>query len=85
MKWFLYIAVCADNSLYTGITTDLARREKQHNSRKGAKSLLGKLPIKIIYSEKFDNQSQAAERESAIKSWKRKTKMELIEKTGLSL
>lgn len=79
--WFLYIARCKDNTLYTGITTDVQRRESEHNSdnKKGAKSVRYKRPIKIIYTETYMTQSEARIREADIKGWKRKYKLRLIE------
>jgi len=80
MKWYLYIAKCNDDTLYTGITTNVRRREQEHNvdNQRGAKSLKGKRPIKIIYTEKYQTQSEARKREEEIKSWKRKYKLKLI-------
>ena len=82
MQWYVYIAKCKDESLYTGITTDLKRREWEHNNdnKIGAKSLRGKRPVQIIYHEKLDTASEAAKREKAIKNWKRTYKLQLIEK-----
>jgi len=79
MNWFLYIVECSDASLYTGITTNLKRRVDQHNSKKGAKSLKGKIPVKLVYNESFKDQVEAARREREIKSWRRKYKLLLIE------
>ena len=79
--WYLYIVKCRDESFYTGITTDIKRRVKEHNNSKlGAKSLRGKRPVELVYKEEFDSQSQARKREAAIKNWKRKNKLQLIEK-----
>jgi putative endonuclease len=78
MIWNLYIVICKDKSLYTGITIDINRRIKEHNNGKGAKSLLGKLPVKLVYTEEFNNQSDAMKREREIKSWKREKKLKLI-------
>ena len=80
MKWFIYIAKCSDDSLYTGITTDPKRREDEHNFDKtrGARSLRGKLPVRIVYTEVFNNKTEAAEKEREIKSWNRKKKLLLI-------
>lgn len=79
--WYLYIAQCKDNTLYTGITTDPIRRELEHNTdnKRGAKSLIPKRPVKIIYTEKHKNQSEARKREADIKGWKRKYKLKLVE------
>jgi putative endonuclease len=83
MDWFVYLALCKDKTLYTGITTDIIRRENEHNSDnfKGAKSLRSKRPVKIIYSEYYQTQSLAGKREMEIKKWKRKYKLKL---TGLT-
>ncbi len=78
MKWFVYIVKCADNSFYTGITTNLDRRVWQHNNKLGAKSIRGRLPVKLIYKEKWNNQKDAAKREREIKSWRREKKLKLI-------
>ncbi len=81
-KWFVYIALCKDNALYTGITTDIKRREKEHNlnNKLGAKSLRAKRPVKIVYTEAYHNQKEAAQRERAIKSWTREDKIKLIKR-----
>ncbi|OGG04497.1 hypothetical protein A2W14_06785 [Candidatus Gottesmanbacteria bacterium RBG_16_37_8] len=81
MTWFIYLAKGKDKSLYTGITTNIKRREKEHNfdNKLGSKSLRAKRPVKIVYSELYNNQSEAREREIEIKSWKRKYKLKLIE------
>jgi putative endonuclease len=81
MKWYVYIAKCVDNSLYTGISTNPKRRIREHNSdnRLGAKSLRYRRPVKLVYYEQFANQTQAAKRERAIKNWTRKYKLKLIE------
>jgi len=78
--WYLYIARCKDDTLYTGITTDIQRRELEHNTdnQRGAKSLRHKKPVKIVYTEAFTLQSMARKREVEIKGWKRKYKLELI-------
>ena len=83
-KWFVYIALCQDNALYTGITTNIKRREKEHNldNKLGAKSLRAKRPVKIVYTEAYHNQKQAAQRERTIKNWKRENKLKLIKNQG---
>jgi len=82
MYWYVYIAKCKDNTLYTGITTDIKRREKEHNTdnKLGAKSLRGKRPIHIVYYERYNTQQEAKKREASIKSWERNYKMKLIQK-----
>lgn len=81
MKWYLYILRCKDDSLYTGITNNLEGRIKLHNDGKGAKSILGKRPVALVYKEEYVSQAEAAERERNIKSWKREYKLKLIERS----
>lgn len=78
--WYVYIVHCSDGSLYTGISTNLSRREYEHNNDKirGAKSLRGKLPVRLIYSETFQNRKLAAKREREIKGWRREKKLQLL-------
>ena len=78
-KWFLYVVKCTDESLYTGITTDLQKRISKHNAKNGAKSLRGKLPVKLVYSEEFTDRGQASKREYAIKQLPRAEKLKLIQ------
>lgn len=82
MNWHVYIVECKDGSLYTGITTDLKRREFEHNTDnlKGTKSLRGKRPVHIVYYECYQLQSEARKREAAIKNWTREHKLKLIER-----
>ena len=82
-KWYLYIVECSDGSFYTGITTDITRRLSEHNLKKGAKSLYGKLPVKLIYKEAYVDKISAAKRERDIKGWRRTKKLELIGSTSL--
>ncbi|NRH21451.1 GIY-YIG nuclease family protein [Candidatus Gracilibacteria bacterium] len=77
--YFLYILRCADTTLYTGITTDLDRRITEHNeSEKGAKYTRIRRPVEIIYSESFENRSEASRREYEIKKMTKKDKEILV-------
>lgn len=76
---YVYIARCADGTLYTGWTTDLIKREKAHNAGKGAKYTKSRTPIKIVYSEVFDDKETAMSREWHIKRLTRAEKLKLIE------
>jgi len=79
--YHLYILKCKDKTLYTGITTDLARRIIEHNTGKlGAKYTSTRRPVKLIYSKKFKNRSLASKEEMRIKKLKRIEKLELIKK-----
>jgi putative endonuclease len=78
--YYLYILKCADKTLYTGITTDLARRIVEHNGAKvGAKYTSARRPVKLVYSKKFKNRSAASKVEAQIKKMKKTEKMELIQ------
>ena len=79
-NWFVYLLLCSDSSIYTGITTDLDRRVGQHNNKKGARSLFGKLPVKLVYSEAHKTQIEAAKREREIKEWNHDEKLLFISK-----
>jgi len=70
---------CSDNSIYTGITNNLDKRLKKHQSGDGAKYLRGRLPIKLIYKELFINRSEATKREISIKKMSKKEKKILID------
>jgi putative endonuclease len=78
MSWFIYIIQCSDESLYTGITTDISRRLKEHNTKKGAFYTQNKTPVRLVYHEPMANQSEARKREAEIKKLTRKQKLELI-------
>ena len=79
--YYLYILKCCDNTLYTGITTDLVRRVKEHNASKlGAKYTTVRRPVKLVYSQEFDNRSEASKQEYLIKQLSRLEKLKLIKK-----
>ncbi len=79
--YYVYIVKCSDDSLYTGITTDIKRRIKEHNSSdKGAKYTRGRRPVVLIYSEKHKNRSQATKAEIDIKKMSREEKLGLGDK-----
>lgn len=73
--YFLYILKCRDNSLYTGITNDLAKRLETHKKGKGSKYVLSRLPFELVYTENFETKSEALKREIEIKSWSREAKI----------
>ena len=76
--WVLYILECRDGTLYTGITDDLERRIKAHNSGKGAKYTRGRGPLLLRYQEPCPDKSSALRREREIKALSRKEKLALI-------
>jgi putative endonuclease len=76
--YFVYILECEGGSLYTGITTDMARRLAEHKSGTGAHYTRAHAPRKVVYSEKHPNRSSASRREAEIKSWSRAAKLMFI-------
>lgn len=78
-KYFVYILKCADESLYTGIATDIQRRLDEHNnSDKGAKYTRVRRPVNLLYSEEFPNRSEAQKREYFLKQLTKSQKIDLI-------
>ncbi len=80
-SWFVYILRCADNTLYTGITTDIDKRIQQHNGsdKKGAKYTRCRQPVRLAYQEDSESRSDASKREYMIKSLKKSEKEHLVE------
>jgi putative endonuclease len=78
MEWCVYMLLCDDNTIYTGITNDLKKRFENHISGKGAKYLRGRKPLEIVYTENFQNRSMATKREMEIKKLNRRKKEALI-------
>ncbi len=78
--WHLYLVRCHDGSLYTGITTDVARRfaEHQENSGAGAKYLRGRGPLVLVFQKKLGGRSLALGMESRVKKLSKARKEELI-------
>ncbi len=77
--YYIYIIQCADNTLYTGISTELERRIEEHNSSdKGAKYTRVRRPVTLVYSEEYPDRSSASKREYEIKK-----KMSRAEKLAL--
>lgn len=76
--WSVYLLLCKDKSIYTGITNDLENRFLAHKNGRGASYTRSHSPLKILYSEKFRTKSAALKREAKIKKLKRIEKLELI-------
>ena len=76
--YYIYILRCKDKSLYTGITTDVERRFKEHRAGTGGRYTRSHKPEKIIYREKAETRSDALKREAEIKSWPREKKMRFV-------
>lgn len=75
---YTYILRCADGSLYTGWTNDLARRLKAHNQGVASKCTRSRRPVELVYHECFDTKAEAMRREVQIKRLSREEKLRLI-------
>jgi putative endonuclease len=78
--WWVYMVRCADRSLYTGVTTDVTRRVRQHNAGTASKYTRSRLPVRLAYREKTTGRGAALQREAAIKRLSRQDKEHLIRK-----
>jgi putative endonuclease len=80
MNWFVYMIRSDDGSLYTGVTTDVERRFKEHsNGKRGARFFQGRKPLEVVYTESGHTRSTACIREAEIKKLNRLQKVALVE------
>jgi putative endonuclease len=78
--WWVYMIRAANGALYTGITTDLARRWNEHRAgRRGARFFRFTTPQDVLYTERLPDRASASRREAAIKRLARAAKMALIQ------
>ncbi len=75
--YYLYLILCADNSLYTGITTNVDRRFAEHAHGTGAHYTRARKAVRVVYREKVGTRSAALKREAEIKRWPKKKKLSL--------
>ena len=73
--WFVYILLCEDGSLYTGISNDPQQRFLDHKNGKGGRYTRLHKPTKIVYKKQLASKSDALKRELQIKGWTRKKKI----------
>ncbi len=77
--WFVYMLRCADNSLYTGVTTDVERRAKEHNGKKSVtKYTRVRQPVEVVYQEKAESRAEACKREAQLKKLKKHEKETIV-------
>ncbi|WGL17801.1 GIY-YIG nuclease family protein [Microbulbifer bruguierae] len=78
--WYVYLIRTRSDSLYTGITRDVARRFEEHNSGgpKAAKALRGRGPLTLEFQREVANKSEALKLELEIKKWPKARKEALI-------
>jgi putative endonuclease len=77
--YHVYVLRCDDNTFYTGYTTDVERRVREHDAGDGAKYTRGRTPVELVHVESFDSQSAAMSREYEIKQYTRAEKERLVE------
>ncbi len=81
--WYTYIVRCADNSLYTGVTTDIDRRLTEHNtSRRGAKYTRSRRPVTLVYLTEGMDKTSAFKLEAQIKKKSKRDKETLLDETS---
>jgi len=83
MSWFVYMVRCSDDTLYTGITTDVTRRVAEHNGGgvgkdKGAKYTKARRPVTLVYQKTCADRSGAASAEAALRKLSRSEKLQLL-------
>ncbi|MCQ9208033.1 MAG: GIY-YIG nuclease family protein [Omnitrophica bacterium] len=78
MPWHIYIIKCKDSKLYTGITNNLERRIKAHNSGNGGRFTKYRRPVKLMHTETCSTRPKALSREAQIKRLPREKKLALI-------
>ena len=78
MEGYMYILECCDGSYYTGSTNDLELRLEQHQNGEGANHTRKRLPVELVYYEKFDRIDMAFYREKQVQGWSRAKKEALI-------
>lgn len=78
--YFVYLIQCEDGSIYTGITTDLERRFKEHEGKIGGHYTRAHKVEKILHTEKYPTRSEALKREAEIKKLRREEKLKLVKK-----
>jgi putative endonuclease len=81
-RWRLYILRCFDNTFYTGITNDLARRLEQHNNGKASRYTRSRRPVRVIHQEGCRNKSSALKKECRVKALSREEKEAYIKRKG---
>jgi putative endonuclease len=84
-QWYVYMLRCADGTYYTGVTTDITRRIREHNGEVGgalgAKYTKARRPVSLVYEEMAMGRSEAQQREAAIRRLSRGEKEELAKMT----
>ncbi|RLC54859.1 MAG: GIY-YIG nuclease family protein, partial [Chloroflexota bacterium] len=75
--WFLYLLRCADGTLYTGISTDPARRVAEHNAGRGARYTAGRCPVALLATWRFPDRGAAQRAEARFRRLPRARRLAL--------
>ena len=81
-EWFVYILLCSDDTLYTGISNRLEHRLESHQSGAASRYTRARLPVKLIHQERYPDRSSALKREAAIRKLSRSDKLRLASRTA---
>lgn len=79
-SWYLYVLMCGDDTLYTGITNDLPRRVRQHNAGTASRYTRSRLPVQLVFQKRCRDRSYALKQEYALKQLSRNEKKAFLEK-----
>jgi len=82
MSHHVYVLRCADDTLYTGYTTDVERRVAEHQAGEGARYTRGRTPVELVHTERYGSRSAAMSREAEIKRLSRAQKERLVDDGG---
>ena len=80
--YYVYVLECSDDTLYTGITTDVKRRLQEHQHGIGARYTRGRTPVRLLHTERYRTRSKATKREVEIKKLPKQEKLALIQTGG---
>ena len=82
---YMYVLVCADETLYTGYTTDVEQRVATHNAGKGAKYTARRVPVRLLASACFTTKHEAMSAEYHFKQLSRAEKIALVERIDANI
>jgi len=80
---FVYVLRCRDDTFYTGYTTDVERRVREHDAGEGARYTRGRAPVELVHVEGFDSKSAAMSREYELKQFRRERKERVVDAGGV--
>ena len=77
MTWVVYMILCSDGSIYTGMSSDMERRWNEHSETKGSKYTGSHRAVKLLWAESHKDEESAEKREMQVKRWTRRKKLAL--------